>query len=103
MGFRRDGTNVRRCREPQKAGNYCQVDEDCPEGLVCPVVWTGNRDQEERRCYDPKMTLKLGDVCDPKANASQASCVVIQRPDRVFLIETNPEPMRGVSKGDGCK
>ena len=99
--FRKDGTNVKRCREIRQAGDYCQEDGDCADGLVCPVIWSNNREQEERRCYDPKTTLKFGDTCNPEASPSQPRCVVYNRPEPDFPSSTIPEPMRCMRKGDG--
>lgn len=90
---------MKRCREPRGAGDYCQLKSECEEGLSCALRSTKNREQEERRCYDPSTTLRLGQSCDPEASGSQPQCVAHQRPGSFFRNEI--EAMRCVAKGDG--
>ena len=99
--LRKDGKNVKRCRSPRKAGDYCEASNECEGSLLCPPVWTPSREREERRCYDPKKTLRLGQACDPKASGSLARCVVNERPDFYEPTETAFDPMRCMRKGDG--
>lgn len=58
------------CREKFGVGAVCDTEENCKSPLLCGGLFP------YRQCYDPNLSLALGQECDPNAPSSGKVCVV---------------------------
>lgn len=56
-----NGLGIFRCRDPAGVGEKCISDAQCAKGLKCAT-----ENFLDTRCYDPKNSLNIGDVCGRK-------------------------------------
>eukprot|EP00178_Gracilaria_changii_P003424 TRINITY_DN1503_c0_g1_i4.p1 TRINITY_DN1503_c0_g1~~TRINITY_DN1503_c0_g1_i4.p1 ORF type:complete len:150 (-),score=7.94 TRINITY_DN1503_c0_g1_i4:123-572(-) len=92
------GEGVRLCRPKRGVGGICENDGSCIGDLQCDPSFRGERSPS--LCFDPSLSLNLGDPCNPYARADQPRCVAEIERDPSLQYITNVFPLSCLPKND---
>lgn len=65
----RNGFGLQTCRKRFDVGAVCTSDDNCKPHLKCSEIYP------YRRCYDPKLSLRVGEKCNPNVTSFGKMCV----------------------------